>query len=247
MSILTRFQILSDNLVIPFVPPRRVLSSAVLGGGFCNASFILNHWIRKDVAINNQDLRFKLREQPALYLQNLIQQLGLEGVGVGLITAVNIPKKLVVVRRDFQDIGVEGFFTVGVGNAVRAGDPATDPETDGTRPIGTINIILITNICLSDAAMVEAIQVATEAKTAVLLESGIKSCVSSNHATGTGTDCTAIVSGHGQPVRYCGTHTRMGELIGSVVAEGVREGLKKCQSQSQMVNNAVAGCRGRVL
>lgn len=224
----TDFRLISDDLLIRFQTPRRVLSSAVLGGGFVNASFILNHWIRKDVALNNPDLRCELREQPARYLQNLIQPLGLEGVGVGLMTAVNIPKKLVVVRLDFQNMGVEGFFTVGVGNAIRAGDPATDPETDGDRPVGTINMILITNACLSDPAMVEAIQVAAEAKAAILMESGIKSRVSSNPATGTGTDCTAIVSGHGHPVRYCGTHTKMGELIGRVVSEGIMEGLKKC-------------------
>lgn len=230
----TDFRLISDDLLIRFQAPRRVLSSAVLGGGFVNASFILNHWIRKDVAINNPDLRCELREQPARYLQNLIRQLELEGIGVGLMTAVNIPKKLVVVRRDFQDIRVEGFFTVGVGNAIRAGDPATDLEQDGDRPIGTINMILITNACLSDPAMVEAIQVATEAKAAILLESGIKSRVSSNPATGTGTDCTAVVSGQGQPVRYSGTHTKMGELIGRVVFEGVQEGLKRCNPNQGM-------------
>ncbi|MBI3812456.1 MAG: adenosylcobinamide amidohydrolase [Nitrospirae bacterium] len=225
----TDFRLISDALLIRFQTPRRVLSSAVLGGGFLNASFILNHWIRKDVAINNPDLRLKLREHPALYLETRIRPLGLEGVGVGLMTAVNIPKKLVVLRQDFKDLWVEGFFTVGVGNAVRAGDSATDLEPDGDRPIGTINMILITNARLSDPAMVEAVQVSTEAKTAILLGSRIQSRVSSNPATGTGTDCTAIVSGHGRPVQYCGTHTKMGELFGRIVSDGIMAGLKMCK------------------
>lgn len=235
MSILTRFQILSDDLVIPFAPPRRVLSSAVLGGGFRNAPFILNHWIRKEPALHDERIRCDLDGHPASYLEHRVRELGLEGEGVGLMTAVNIPKKLVVLRRDFMGLWVEGFLTVGVGNAVRAGDPAAYHEQgDEVHPVGTINIILITNACLSDSAMVEAVQVAAEAKAAVLLESGIKSRISSVPATGTGTDCTAIVSGRDQPVRYSGTHTKMGELIGRVVFEGVQEGLKRCNPNQGM-------------
>lgn len=228
MSISTRFHVMSDHLLIRFQPAQRVLSSAVLGGGFCDASFILNHYVRKDVFVDREDLRSAFRERPAHYLQNLARQLGLTGQGVGLMTAVNIPKKLVVLRQDFQDLWVEGFLTVGIGNSVRAGDPATYVEEDDTHPVGTINAILITNACLPDSAMVEAVQVATEAKTAILVESGVRSAVSSKPVTGTGTDCTAVVSGHGRPVRYSGTHTKMGELIGRVVSESIVEGLRKC-------------------
>lgn len=228
MSISTRFHVMSDNLLIQFQPAQRVLSSAVLGGGFCDASFILNHYVRKDVFVDLEDLRSEFRKRPANYIQNLVQQLGLTGQGVGLMTAVNIPKKLVVLRQDFKDLWVEGFFTVGVGNAVRAGDPATYMEEDDAHPVGTINVILITSARLSDSAMVEAAQVATEAKTAILVESGVRSTVSSKPVTGTGTDCTAVASGHGRPVQYSGTHTKMGELIGRVVSEGIVEGLRRC-------------------
>ena len=226
MSILTHYRIVADSLLIRFQSPRRVLSSAVLCGGFCNASFILNHWVKKEFAVDNDELRLELDNQPEQYLRNLARQLECEEMGVGLMTAVNIPKKLIVLHETFEDIWVEGFFTVGVGNAVRAGDPATYAEA---HPAGTINIILITNARLSDPAMVEAVQVAAEAKTAVLLESGIKSRVSSMAATGTGTDCTVIVSGHDQPVRYAGTHTKMGELVGRVVFNGVLKGLGMCR------------------
>lgn len=228
MPISTRYHVISDNLLIQFHPSQRVLSSAVLGGGFCDASFVLNHYVRKDVFVDRDDLQSEFRKRPANYMQNLVQQLGLTGQGVGLMTAVNIPKKLVVLRQDFKDLWVEGFLTVGVGNSVWAGDPATYVEEDDTPPVGTINVILITSACLSDPSMVEAVQVATEAKTAILVESGVRSTVSSKPVTGTGTDCTAVVSGHGRPVRYSGTHTKMGELIGRVVSEGIVEGLRKC-------------------
>jgi iron complex transport system ATP-binding protein len=224
----TRVQVISDNLLIQFSPSQRVLSSAFFGGGFCDASFILNHYVREDKFVDREDLRSEFINQPESYIRNQALQLGLTGRGVGLMTAVNISKKLVALRQDFKDLWVEGFFTVGIGNPVRAGDPATYMEKENDRPVGTINLILVTSPNLSDSAMVDAIQVATEAKTAILVESGVKSAVSSRPMTGTGTDCTVIVSGHGRPLRYSGTHTKMGELIGRVVSEGIMEGLKKC-------------------
>jgi adenosylcobinamide amidohydrolase len=147
-----------------------------------------------------------------------------------MMTGVKIANDLTILRHSWKALWVEGFITVGVSNAVRAGDPATYDEADQKpAPVGTINMILLTNARLSDAAMVEAIQVATEAKTATLIDSGIRSWTSSKLASGTGTDCTAIVSGHGRRVSFSGTHTRMGELIGRVVTEGILQGLKRCR------------------
>src|SRR5438067_509995 len=118
-SISTRLQVITDNLLIQFSPAQRVLSSAVLGGGFCDASFILNHYVREDKFVDREDLRTEFINQPESYIRNQARQLGLPGRGVGLMTAVNISEKLVVLRQDFKDLWVEGFFTVGVGNPVR--------------------------------------------------------------------------------------------------------------------------------
>ena len=73
--------------------------------------------------------------------------------------------------------------------------------------------------------MVEAIQIATEARVRALYEAGIQSSVSDLVATGTGTDCIAVVSLGGNPVRYCGKHTQMGELIGMAAYSAVKKGL----------------------
>lgn len=228
----TSFRLVSEDLLVTFPAPRRVLSSAVLGGGFTEASFILNHWVQRETPDKGDERGCEIGPRPDAYLQARIRELGIEGRGVGLMTAVNIPKNLVALHLGFKEGWVEGFFTVGVRNAVRAGDPAGYVEGEKTRPAGTINMILIARAALSDAAMVEALQVATEAKAAVLLESGVRSSVSSRAATGTGTDCTVIVSGEGSPLRYAGTHTRMGELIGRVVSEGILQGVKQCGKRS---------------
>ena len=96
--------------------------------------------------------------------------------------------------------------------------------------LGTINVILLTNARLSTASMVSAIGVATESKTAMLIDKGVMNCEGTLAATGTGTDVVAIVSGQGPYCRFSGTHTKIGELIGRVVNEGIEKGLEKAQT-----------------
>ncbi|HEX2229340.1 MAG TPA: adenosylcobinamide amidohydrolase, partial [Candidatus Binatia bacterium] len=71
----------------------------------------------------------------------------------------------------------------------------------------------------------EAIQIATEGRVRALYEAGIKSSASNLIASGTGTDCIAVVSLGGQRARYCGKHTRLGELIGMATYNAVRIGI----------------------
>jgi len=71
------------------------------------------------------------------------------------------------------------------------------------------------------------VQVATEAKTAVLLRAKVKSWTGRSGATGTGTDAVVVVSGSGPPMRYSGTHTILGELVGRVIGTAVTEGLAR--------------------
>ena len=92
---------------------------------------------------------------------------------------------------------------------------------------GTINLILVTNATLSASAMVGMVQVATEAKTAVLLRAKVKSWTGRSGATGTGTDAVVVVSGNGPRQRYSGTHTLLGELVGRVIGIAVTEGLAR--------------------
>ena len=57
------------------------------------------------------------------------------------------------------------------------------------------------------------------AKTATLINLGVKSLKSGLPATGTGTDCI-VVAGTGEiNENYCGMHTVLGEMIGKVVNE----------------------------
>ena len=78
---------------------------------------------------------------------------------------------------------------------------------------------------LSDEAMVEGIQIATEGRVRALYEVGVSSSVSNVSATGTGTDCIAIVSLDSERAPYCGKHTQLGELIGRAAYTAVKNSL----------------------
>jgi adenosylcobinamide hydrolase len=215
------------TLVVDLEKRLKVLSSAPFRGGLVRARYLLNHQVTAD-PVKRAALRAKSRGcYPAGYLRQLALDLGTKGDAVALMTAV--PLKHYVARRvASEDLWVEAWITVGVTNAVRAGDAATAGRGVGAKP-GTINIILVTNARLPASAMMEAAQVATESKTSVLLAAGVPTWYGSPGATGTGTDAMVIASGAGRQgpqLRYSGTHTKLGELIGRLVTGAVREGLK---------------------
>ena len=121
--------------------------------------------------------------------------------------------------------GVEArcLATVGLGNALRAGDPAGIAGR-----IGTINLLVHLDTALSDEALLEASAIATEAKAAVVLEAGVLSRQSGRPATGTGTDCTVVTSGGGRSsASYAGKHTTIGSIVGLAVERAVSEGVAR--------------------
>ncbi|MCF6194093.1 MAG: adenosylcobinamide amidohydrolase, partial [Kangiellaceae bacterium] len=119
------------------------------------------------------------------------------------------------------------LVTTGISNARRAGDKADIQELLGaSNKVGTINLILICSANLTDAAMIEAVMIATEAKVAALQDANILSPVSNRLATGTGTDAIAVVSGDGPPkIEFCGKHVLLGEWIGHLVITAVTRSL----------------------
>jgi iron complex transport system ATP-binding protein len=134
-------------------------------------------------------------------------------------------------REEGGGIWVECFATVGVTNAVRAGEPSRREvvETGGCTA-GTINLILVTNACLAVSALVCAVQVATESKTGVLRDHAVPSWTGAPGATGTGTDAVVVacaLRGNGPRHSYAGTHTDIGSMIGRAVAECLTQGLAR--------------------
>ena len=225
----TAFRVRRKTLIVDLGGIRSVLSSAPRGGGMTRAKYILNHQVAANpIGRDDRGRGAGVRcSDPARTLSKLAVSLGIRDKFVGLMTAVRLAD-LVTVREAYDQIWVEGFVTVGTSNAVRAGEPvAVGHLTNSSAHPGTINLILVTNARLSASAMVGMVQVATEAKTAVLLHAKVKSWTGRPGATGTGTDAVVVVSGNGPPLRYSGTHTILGELVGRVVETAVTEGLAR--------------------
>lgn len=221
----TRFRVEQGTLLIDLGRRRRILSCAPRGGGLIRARFILNHQVPANPIMARVGSVKSIWCDPARYLGRLARHIGVDHRCVGLMTAVPLDQ-LVRLREEQDGLWVEGFFTVGVSNAVRAGEPVVSSRGGRVPPsAGTINIILVTNACLSSSAMVGVVQVATESKTAVLLDNGVPSWTRQSDATGTGTDAVVIASGNGPTLRYSGTHTLIGAIIGRLVYRGVQEGL----------------------
>ena len=229
----THHRIVDGTLIIDLGTRMRVLSSAPRGGGLRTTRYILNHQVLPH-SVGPKTTGPNTSQQcwgnPAGYLRQIELAAGVDGDCVGLMTAV--PMKQLVTSHESEDgIWVECYATVGVTNAVRAGEPPRYAAGQGNDPApGTINLILITNACLAASAHVGAVQVATESKTGVLRDHAVLSWTGRPGATGTGTDAVVVacaMRGKAPWTPYAGTHTVIGSMIGRVIADCLCQGLRR--------------------
>jgi adenosylcobinamide hydrolase len=146
------------------------------------------------------------RDDPDAHLETLARGLGLVGPGIGHLTGVDVHDR---VRQD--DGGAEVWATVGLGSPVLAAAP--DGVDQGS--VGTVNIIAFLPVRLADAALVNAVLTATEAKAQALFEMGLA-------ATGTATDAVTILcSPDGDAEAYGGPRSRWGARLARAVHAAV--------------------------
>lgn len=229
----TCYRIVAETLVIDLGTRMRVLSSAPRGGGLRTTRYILNHQVQADPIRRMDGERSASGRRwgdPSRSLRHLAGTLGVDRDCVGLMTAVPM-KQMATGRISESNIWVECFATVGVTNAVRAGElPRYVQGEAAAHQAGTINLILVTNVCLAAPALVCAVQVATESKTGVLRDHAVPSWTGRPGATGTGTDAVVVacaLRGDGPWRPYAGTHTEIGSMIGRVTAECLTKGLAR--------------------
>jgi adenosylcobinamide amidohydrolase len=148
-----------------FASPVRAIASAPHGGGLGVRRWVINAGVPGSYG----------RRDPDRHLATLGVSLGLPGRGVGMLTAADV--------RGFTtgtDHGVEVVATVGLTHPILAAAP-----DEGGELVGTINVLALVPAHLSDAALVNAVATATEAKTQALQDAGYRS-------TGTPTDAVCI-------------------------------------------------------
>src|SRR5262249_9934598 len=169
----------------------------------------------------------KAAEAPRPYLRRVLRDLAPDASGVvAMMTGASV-ERIAHSRVRRKSISVDSWCTAGCSNALRVGDRATVADA---RP-GTINLIVAISQPLSDSAMVEAIQIAVEARVAAMAIADVRSTRSRQVATGTGTDCIVIAApARGRAHTYCGKHTLIGELIGRSVLKSCALALRRSSS-----------------
>ena len=214
-------------LEVDFESPHRTLSWAIVGGGFGVHRRVVWHFVTRAELTEDVDAI-------ALFKQRLAAR-GFDSA-VGLLTARYLRPYADVAARHGNVAG-RAIVTSGLGNALRAGDP---PENKST--VGTINVLCHLSVRLSDAAMLEAMALASEARTLALLELDYPSVLSGRPATGTGTDCIVIACpSEGVVHDYAGKHTEVGAVVGQSVYGAMRRATQVWLSEQVEVQVEAGG------
>ncbi|MGY3200105.1 adenosylcobinamide amidohydrolase [Streptomyces sp. TE5632] len=190
-------------------PGLRMISSAVLGGGIGERAWVLNAQVSHGYR----------RTDPDRHLAALASGAGARGPGVGLMTAADVSA-----YAHAHDGGAEAVVTSGIKVRGWAAAPAVGTDgtggTDRTGVPGTINIVVAVPVPLSDAALVNAVATATEAKVQALLEAG-------HDCSGTPTDAVCVAArvpcpGE-EPQAFAGPRSLWGARLARAVHRAVRE------------------------
>lgn len=222
-----RAYIYENSIVIEFGVCRNGISTSELNGGYKkNFKIAFNHYL------SQENIDFLENHSIKDYL---IRQSGILGIDskftTGLLTSAQMENACVVTKQ-YRNLEVSAITTAGVRvNASRAGDSASYYEENGDFQfdVGTINVIILTNVCLGPGTLANGLVTATEAKTVALSNLRIPSQFSNGFATGTGTDGIAIFSNSESDnmLSNAGKHSKLGELIAKCVIESISEAIKR--------------------
>ena len=216
---------LGDTILINFNVVRNGISTSKLNGGTSDIyKSVFNQHLSQDKIdyLETHDVHdYLIRECEFMEID--------ADCSTALITLAEM-KNVSIVTKSFKNLEVTAISTAGVRtNASRAGDNASYWEENGNYHFGTINIILLINVNLSESTLTEAFMTATEAKSVALNNLKIPSQYSNGYATGTGTDGLCIFSNLDSKdcLTNAGKHSKLGELIGKAVIDSGTEAMKK--------------------
>lgn len=189
----------------------RVVSSAVVGGGFRHARAIVNLHVPKNFPCDD----------PEGELSVFARRRGVPSPYVGLMTSAWTEKTERVVEAA-NGIMACAVVTVGLGNPVEAGRSSVA----GWQP-STINTIVVIDAAPEPGALVNAVITVTEVKALVLAEAGIRGPEGSL-ASGTSTDAVVIAAtGRGPRCRFGGPVSDLGWVLARAVRSGLDAGIRR--------------------
>ncbi|MFE6749749.1 adenosylcobinamide amidohydrolase [Kitasatospora purpeofusca] len=188
-------------------PGWRLLGSAVLGGGLGEREWVVNAQVRPGYS----------RMDPEQHLAELAAAEGLSGFGTGLMTAAPVDEFTWA-----GDSGATAVVTTGIGVPTWASAPEAAPAHRYVP--GTINILVVVPVAVSDAGLVNLLTTVTEAKVQALLDAGYD-------CSGTPSDAVCVAvrrAGPGEePEPFGGPRSRWGARVARAVHTAVREGAER--------------------
>lgn len=186
-------------LVWRFSAATRVASTASCGGGLGERHWLINAQVPHD---------YRRRDQ-SRHGAELAAAAGLSGTGVAMFTAVDVRRV-----HSRTDGGLHVGVTVGLTLPVWAAAPETAAEPTP----GTINIVGLLPARLTDAALLNALTTATEAKAQALLAAGVP-------GTGTASDAVTVACPAGGPAEpFGGPRSTWGARLARAVHDAVLAG-----------------------
>lgn len=196
-------------LVFDLGAPHRVISWAVANPGLTDANRILWREVRNaDLPEGFDATAWLARELAARGESDAVAMLTSRSLAAYRTASVMV-----------DGIRADCVVTAGLSNAERIGTRLPPADVDSGAGWGTINIGLRLSCGLGDAALIEAVSISAEARTAAIMETG--PMLATGQATGTGTDCIAIAAPAGTG-RHVGLHTAAGEALGRATHDAVR-------------------------
>jgi len=200
-------------LVAEFDEPWAIVSWAVVNGGFQRTRQVAWLYLQLHEIRNVMD--------PAEWMQGQMHAEELSGA-VGFMTSRRVGQYVEAVGND-RDCSAWAVGTVGLSNALRAGDSSGPIQMPGT-----INLLVCCSQPLTVEAAMEALSLVSEAKGLAMGESGVASVRSGLAATGTGTDYLAVAWPiRGERTRYAGKHTAAGAAMGQAAYRAVSKGIRE--------------------
>lgn len=136
---------------------------------------------------------------------------------VGLLTSRDIGGWRLA-EAEVEGVRAAALATVGLSNAESVGARLPWHPAE----YGTINLAVVLDAGLTEAAQLEAMSIAVQARTAAVMAAGL--ALATGTATGTGTDCVVLACDVGAE-RHAGLHTAVGEAVGAAARAAVGAGV----------------------
>jgi adenosylcobinamide hydrolase len=192
-----------STLVWPFDEPVACVSSASIGGGLTQPSWV----------VNAQVVHGYRRTDLADHAREIASALALAGDGVLMLTAVDVHQ-----RETVEIDGVTVTATVGVSEPVWAADSRTAVET--ATAVGTVNVVVQLPVAHTAAALVNLVATVTEAKCQAFARGPVPE-------TGTPSDAITVVCPvEGDPEPFGGPRSRCGQPAARAAYDAITAGLR---------------------